>query len=147
MSKSAVIDGAELASNDNSISTKEFLNIEKSCETYKDSDEEIKMIFTEINKLSGGSGNSKVIDEDVDDVELILKRAEDIALETENLLKSCPVATVVGNIIPGSVTSSVVIPQIKVSKPNDNHIQEQNVNFGHKVRKKILKQVIMIIHF
>lgn len=126
-------DGVELASNDNSISTKEFLNIEKSCEAYKDSDEEIKMIFTEINKLSGGSRNNKEIDEDVDDVELILKRAEDIALETENLLKSSPVAAVVGNSIPGTV-SSTVIPQIKVSKPSDGHTQEQNLTLGSKVR-------------
>ncbi|XP_026756203.2 centrosomal protein of 162 kDa [Galleria mellonella] len=106
---------AEQNSTDNSISTKEFLHIEKACEVPRDSDEEIKMIFNEINKLSGNADSDKIIGEDVEDVELILKRAEDIAHETENLLKSSPIAAV-----NGITNDSGAIPQIKVTKPNDN---------------------------
>lgn len=131
MAQGVLIDAPEMASNENSISTKEFLNMEKTCEAYKDSDEEIKMIFTEINKLSGGNNN--VLEGDVDDVELILKRAEDIALETENLLKMSPVAASAAGISNGPAT----IPRIKVSKPieSDNKSPEENCNSGMKVRK------------
>ncbi|XP_030020271.2 centrosomal protein of 162 kDa [Manduca sexta] len=105
----------DLASNENSLSTKEFLQFEKTCEAYKDSDEEIKMIFSEINKLSAGNTNDKIIGDDVEDVELILKRAEDIALETENLLKSSPIA----NAVSPSKSQIAVIPQIKVTNVSD----------------------------
>lgn len=130
-----VANNPEMASNENSISTKEFLSIEKTCETFKDvkdSDEEIKMIFTEIQKLSGG--NNKVIEEDVDDVELILKRAEDIAFETENLLKMTPVANSASK---GISNGQAVIPQIKVSKPNEsvNKSPDETSNLGTKVWK------------
>ncbi|XP_026495844.2 centrosomal protein of 162 kDa [Vanessa tameamea] len=109
----------ELICNDNS--TKEFLLHEKTCEAYKDSDEEIKMIFKEIKKLSVSKNKDTEIGEDVDDVDLILKRAEDIANETENILKSSPVATVVNGIRP--YIDSGNIPQIKVTKPSDKEIR------------------------
>ncbi|KAJ8715148.1 hypothetical protein PYW08_005129 [Mythimna loreyi] len=109
----------DIGSNDNSISTKEFLQFEKSCEAYKDDDEEIRMIFNEIKKLSAANKEEKVISEDIDDVDLILKRAEDIAQETQNLLKSSPISTVLNGNSPNK-TESGAIPQIKVTKPNEN---------------------------
>ncbi|KAM3965738.1 LOW QUALITY PROTEIN: uncharacterized protein ACR2FA_000063 [Aphomia sociella] len=113
MAQCSVATKQEPNSNDNSTSTKEFLHFEKACELPRDSDEEINMIFNEINKLSGSKQNDKIIGEDVDDVELILKRAEDIAHETENLLKSSPVSGMNG-IIPKDPGA---IPLIKVTKP------------------------------
>lgn len=120
----------ELGSNENSVSTKEFLNFEKACEAYKDSDEEIKLIFNEINKLSAGNNKDKVISEDVDDVELILKRAEDIALETQNLLKSSSVAASLNGMVP--ILNDSVIPQIKVTKPELEQ-QDKSTEKGNKV--------------
>ncbi|XP_063386539.1 centrosomal protein of 162 kDa [Cydia fagiglandana] len=125
-------------SNDNSLSTKEFLQNEQSCEKFKDSDEEIKMILTEINKLSGGTNNS-LLAGDTDDVDVILKRAENIASETEHLLKSSPIASVL-NITPE--TSNNKVPEIKVTKPasadNDNKIE--NKTPVHKVAKQSGKE-------
>ncbi|CAG9788801.1 unnamed protein product [Diatraea saccharalis] len=113
-----------MASNENSVSTKEFLDIEKTCDAYKDSDEEIKMILSEINKLSGNNNNCNMIEDDMDDVGLILKRAEDIALETENLLQKSPIASVLNN-----DSATPAIPQIKVSKPSQiiEHVEESSV--------------------
>ncbi|XP_063626095.1 centrosomal protein of 162 kDa [Cydia splendana] len=119
-------------SNDNSLSTKEFLQNEQSCEKFKDSDEEIKMILTEINKLSGGNNNS-LLAGDTDDVDVILKRAENIAFETENLLKSSPIASVL-NIAPE--TSNNKVPEIKVTKPADNDNKIENKTPVHKVIKQ-----------
>ncbi|XP_061719370.1 centrosomal protein of 162 kDa [Cydia pomonella] len=123
-------------SNDNSLSTKEFLQNEQSCENFKDSDEEIKMILTEINKLSGGNNNSLLAGE-TDDVDVILKRAEDIAFETENLLKSSPIASVL-NIAPE--TSNNKVPEIKVTKPADNENKIENKTPVHKVIKQSSKE-------
>lgn len=114
----------ESVSNDNSISTKEFLNFERTCEAYKDSDEEIKLIFSEISKLSGANNKDTVIGADVEDVELILKRAEDIAHETENLLKSSPKTPLINGIVSNG-GDGVVIPQIKVTKPVENKDNEE----------------------
>ncbi|XP_052743233.1 centrosomal protein of 162 kDa [Bicyclus anynana] len=100
--------------------TKEFLLHEKTCEAFKDSDEEIKMIFNEIKKLSDSKNLVHEVDEDNDDVEQILKRAENIAQETENLLKSSPVS--INGIRPYLDTGN--IPQIKVTKPNENVCSE-----------------------
>ncbi|CAG9112106.1 unnamed protein product [Plutella xylostella] len=125
MAQSLVESIQEPTSNDNSISTKEFLRIEKNCEGYKDSDEEIKLIFNEINKLSGANNNNNsILLEDNDDVELILKRAEDIAQETENLLKSSPIAAAAS---PSHEKQSNVakIPQIKVTKPDESKKTEK----------------------
>ncbi|CAH2093051.1 unnamed protein product [Euphydryas editha] len=130
----------EIISNDNS--TKEFLILEKNCETFKDSDEEIKMIFNEIKKLSNTKNKDTEIGEDVDDVELILRRAEDIAHETENILKSSPIATVVNGIRPYNDTD---IPHIKVTKPNDNEMRTVDTKTGKekvrtfKINKSIFK--------
>ncbi|CAK1587084.1 unnamed protein product [Parnassius mnemosyne] len=117
-----------LASNRDVISneeilTKEFLLIEKSCESYKDSDEELKNIFKEIKKLSCAKNKDSEVGEDSEDVELILKRAEDIANETENLLNSSPV---VGfrNCVSPCVESKV--PQIKVTKVSENETRLDN---------------------
>lgn len=107
----------EVMSNDNSV--KEFLYHENNCKAYKDSDEEIKMIFSEIKKLSDCKNKDTEIGEDVEDVELILKRAEDIAHETETLLKSSPIAAVTKSIRPSFIDSGN-IPQIKVTQANDN---------------------------
>ncbi|XP_037973181.2 centrosomal protein of 162 kDa [Plutella xylostella] len=125
MAQSLVESIQESTSNDNSISTKEFLRIEKNCEGYKDSDEEIKLIFNEINKLSGANNNNNsILLEDNDDVELILKRAEDIAQETENLFKSSPIAAAAS---PSHEKQSNVakIPQIKVTKPDESKKTEK----------------------
>ena len=120
----------EMPSNDNS--TKEFLFHENNCMAYKDSDEEIKLIFNEIKKLSDAKNNDTEIGEDVDDVELILKRAEDIAQETENLLKSSPVVAAVKSGRQNIVTGN--IPQIKVTQASDNIVNgEYNTNITAKV--------------
>ncbi|XP_012550623.2 centrosomal protein of 162 kDa isoform X2 [Bombyx mori] len=119
MAKSLMAQNQDLPSNDNSLSTREFLHIEKTCEAFKDSDEEIKMILSEINKLSGGKTEEKLLEGDVDDVELILKRAEDIALETENLLKNSPVAAKIHKLTPEKSEPSA-IPEILVTKPTEN---------------------------
>ncbi|XP_041982099.1 centrosomal protein of 162 kDa isoform X2 [Aricia agestis] len=103
-------------SNDNS--TKEFLLNEKTCEMYKDSDDEMKMIFSEIKKLSDTKNNFSDVGEDSEDVELILKKAEDIALETENLLK-------VGPPLPNSICTSKSannIPDIRITSSNENDV-------------------------
>lgn len=120
MAQSSIIVTQESTSNDNSISTKEFLNFEKTCEAYKDSDDEIKMIFSEITKLSAANSRDNVISEDVEDVELILRRAEDLAQETELLLKSSPVAANIERTLPNGVDSGT-IPLIKVTKPVENN--------------------------
>ncbi|KAJ8712410.1 hypothetical protein PYW07_005252 [Mythimna separata] len=109
----------DIGSNDNSISTKEFLQFEKSCEASKDDDEEIRMIFNEIKKLSAANKEEKILSEDIDDVDLILKRAEDIAHETENLLKSSPISAALNTSSPNK-SESGAIPQIKVTKPSEN---------------------------
>ncbi|CAG9564611.1 unnamed protein product [Danaus chrysippus] len=119
----------EEISNENS--TNEFLFYEKTCEAYKDDDEEIKMIFNEIKKLSDPKNKDSEIGEDVEDVELILKRAEHISHETENLLKSSPIATVSNGFY--AHTDPGNIPKIKVTKPNEN-IQNENKNAVSKVR-------------
>lgn len=117
----AVASNFEMVSNDNS--TKEFLLHEKTCEAFKDSDEEIKMIFNEIKKLSDSKNLDNEVDEDSDDIELILKRAENIAQETENLLKSSPVAAAVNGPRPHLETG--IIPHIKVTKPTENISEEK----------------------
>lgn len=132
MAQSTIVITQETMSNENSISTKEFLNFEKTCEAYKDSDEEIKMIFNEITKLSSAMNNDNVMDADVDDVELILKRAEDIANETENMLKSSSKTNAPNEIITKGDSSN--IPQIKVTKPVDNKDEDQKVTGNNKVR-------------
>ncbi|CAB3230854.1 unnamed protein product [Arctia plantaginis] len=118
MAQSEIAVGQDLGSNDNSMSTKEFLQFEKTCEGYKDSDEEIKMIFSEINKLVASNKTEKVLNDDVDDVELILKRAEDISLETENLLKKSPISALF-NASSEIKIKNGAIPQIKVTKPRE----------------------------
>ncbi|XP_053610666.1 centrosomal protein of 162 kDa [Plodia interpunctella] len=118
-------------SNENSVSTKEFLHFEKTCEAYKDSDEEIKTIFSEINKLSVGNDKEKLIGDDVEDVELILKRAEDIALETKNLLKSSPASS--KNVSPAKECTATV-PLIKVTKANETEFNESIIS-GNKVNQ------------
>lgn len=135
MAHSSIVMAQELGSNDNSISTKEFLQFEKSCEAEKDDDEEIKMIFNEIKKLSAANKAEKVLCEDIDDVDLILKRAEDIAHETENLLKSSPIATVM-NANSQNRSESGAIPQIKVTKPNEiekNMLEHKESSSNNKV--------------
>lgn len=132
MAQSTIVITQETMSNENSISTKEFLNFEKTCEAYKDSDEEIKMIFNEITKLSSAMNNDNVMDADVDDVELILKRAEDIANETENMLKSSSKTNAPNGIITKGDSSN--IPQIKVTKPVDNKDEDQKITGNNKVR-------------
>lgn len=124
----------EVISADNS--TREFLIQEKHCEAYKDSDEEIKMIFNEIKKLSDTKNKDTEIGEDVDDVDLILKRAEDIANETENILKTSPIATAMNGIHPYIDTN---IPQIKITKPNDNEIRTINTKTTIKEKVRTLK--------
>lgn len=109
----------EMLSNENSISTKEFLHIEKSCELYKDSDEEIKLIFNEINKLSGACANE--VEGDLDDVDLILKRAEVIAKETKDILQQNPL-DLKSPVVPKDNRAEVInIPVIKITKPNNEH--------------------------
>lgn len=134
----------EITSTDNS--TREFLIQEKNCEAFKDSDEEIKMIFNEIKKLSDNKNKDTEIGEDVDDVDLILKRAEDIANETENILKTSPIATAVNGIHSYIETN---IPQIKITKPNDSEIRTINTKtIKEKVRTlKINKQFSNIFSF
>ncbi|CAG4952403.1 unnamed protein product [Colias eurytheme] len=123
---SSISSSKEVKSFENS--NKEFLLLEKTCEAFKDSDEEIKMIFNEIKKLSHNKETEMGDDEDV---EMILKRAEDIANETENLLKSSPVA--VNNVISYSGDSS--IPDIKVTKPSVEPHKENDKSSNGKVRK------------
>uniref|UniRef100_A0A2A4K1S5 Uncharacterized protein n=1 Tax=Heliothis virescens TaxID=7102 RepID=A0A2A4K1S5_HELVI len=118
MAQSLITITQDTESNDNSMSTKEFLHFEKTCEAYKDSDEEIKMIFNEIKKLSAANKTEKVMSEDIDDVELILKRAEEMSHETENLFKSSPVAAALNAGSPNR-SESGAIPQIKVTKPHE----------------------------
>ncbi|XP_068617981.1 putative leucine-rich repeat-containing protein DDB_G0290503 [Battus philenor] len=112
-------------SNENSedVLNDEFMLIEKSCEVFKDSDEEIKNIFSEIKKLSSGKRKDDEIGEDVEDVELILKRAEDIAHETETLLNSSPVVGIVNSVSPSALDK---IPQIKVTKANETNSKKDN---------------------
>lgn len=120
MAQNSVIIAQDSMSNENSISTKEFLNFEKTCEAYKDSDDEIKMIFNEITKLSAANNKDNIISEDIEDVELILRKAEDLAQETELLLKSSPVAAKIERTLPNGVDSGA-IPLIKVTKPVENN--------------------------
>ncbi|KOB72752.1 Uncharacterized protein OBRU01_11993 [Operophtera brumata] len=143
MAQCLMMNHQEIESNDNSVSTREFLNFEKVCEAYKDSDEEIKLIFSEINKLSTSNSKDNVIADDVEDVELILKRAEDIALETESLLKSSVKTNAVAS---SSLNSAALIPEIKVTKA-DNEYEgnktlgnaknaKQNVKHNNEIRRK-----------
>ncbi|KOB52183.1 Uncharacterized protein OBRU01_26275, partial [Operophtera brumata] len=67
-----------------------------------------------------------VIADDVEDVELILKRAEDIALETESLLKSSAKTNAVAS---SSLNSAAVIPEIKVTKADNEY--EGNKTLGN----------------
>ncbi|XP_050682257.1 centrosomal protein of 162 kDa isoform X1 [Leptidea sinapis] len=111
-----------------SISNNEFLLLEKTCEALKDSDEEIKLLFNEINKLSN---NKDLGIENEDDIELILKRAEDIAHETKNLLKS-PIS----NSYKGET-----IPEIKVFTPDEGQaIKEVSATHVHKKDSHVAKQ-------
>ncbi|XP_014371395.2 centrosomal protein of 162 kDa [Papilio machaon] len=133
-----------LASNEptsEDILNEEFLLIEKSCES-KDSDDEIRNILNELKRLSTIKNKDTEIGEDVEDVDMILKRAEDIAHETKNLLNSSPV---IG--IPNGVSSSAMdkVPKIKVTKhlTNENNIEtdhkisgQQKVNENIKVNSK-----------
>lgn len=137
MAQSLLTNNQEQDSNENSVSTKEFLSFEKVCEAYKDSDEEIKMIFYEIHKLSAANNKDKVLSEETDDVELILKRAEDISLETENILKNCPVAASLNGATLTLHDHS--IPQIKVTKAEVEH-EENNFGKGNKVSVKLSKR-------
>ncbi|CAK1555707.1 unnamed protein product [Leptosia nina] len=124
---SSISSSKDIKSCDNS--NKEFLLLEKTCEGFKDSDEEIKMIFNEIKKLSH---NKDVEITDEDDVDLILKKAEDIANETENLLKNSPV---VANPV-AYLGDSSGIPEITVTKSNDPEpCREGNKIFNGRVRK------------
>ncbi|PZC76023.1 hypothetical protein B5X24_HaOG205225 [Helicoverpa armigera] len=133
MAQSLVTLTQDAGSNDNSMSTKEFLHFEKTCEAYKDSDEEIKMIFNEIKKLSAANKSEKVLSEDIDDVGLILKRAEEMAQETENLLKSSPVAAALNAGSPNK-SESGAIPQIKVTKPHETDEDKDHKDNNTKVR-------------
>lgn len=133
MAQSLVIDHQETGSNENSVSTREFLSFEKACEAYKDSDDEIKQIFSEINKLSASNSKDNVIADDVEDVELILKRAEDIALQSKNLLKNSPVASKVNAVPSFSPNNSAVIPEIKVTKANENVYDDNKAANNAKV--------------
>ncbi|CAH0588958.1 unnamed protein product [Chrysodeixis includens] len=125
MAQNVIAIHQEVGSNDNSMSTKEFLQFEKTCEAYKGSDEEIRYIFNEIKKLTSSNKTEKVISDDVDDVELILKRAEDIAQETKNLLKATPVSPTVPSRAktPVLTPDPEAIPQIKVTKPNETEME------------------------
>nr|XP_013189800.1 unnamed protein product [Amyelois transitella] len=137
MAECSVSSNPDPQSNDNSVSTKEFLHFEKTCETYKDSDEEIKMIFSEINKLSAGKEKERIIGEDVEDVELILKRAEDIALETKNLLQSSPEAT--NNVPPAKESTTGTVPLIRVTKANETDITNDSIFTGNAKVTSIVK--------
>lgn len=131
MANSNVNSNHEVLSNDNS--TKEFLLHEKSCETFKDSDEEIKMIFSEIQKLSSGKNKDCDITEDIDDVDLILKRAEVLAHETQHLLKSSPVACI------STQKNTEAIPVIKVTKASEEETRSPTkAVFEEKVSHNIL---------
>lgn len=143
MAQSLISMTQDIGSNDNSISTKEFLQFEKTCEAYKDDDEEIRMIFNEIKKLSASNKEEKILSEDIDDVDLILKRAEDIAQETKNLLKSSPISTVLNASSPNK-SESAAIPQIKVTKPieNERDSMEHKESSNTKVILLILPQCI-----
>ncbi|XP_045500651.1 centrosomal protein of 162 kDa [Colias croceus] len=121
---SSISSSKEVKSFENS--NKEFLLLEKTCEAFKDSDEEIKMIFNEIKKLSHNKETEMGDDEDV---EMILKRAEDIANETENLLKSSPVAA--NNVI--SYPGDCCIPDIKVTEPSVEPHKENDKSSNGKV--------------
>lgn len=128
----------DLNSNDNSISTKEFLQIEKTCEGFKESDEEIKKIFNEIQRLAGQTEISHISGEDLDDVDLILKRAEHLAKESTNLLQSSPIAEILTsdeNPYEKSKHSSK-IPQIKVTKPETEMKKEKS---DHQKPTKVRK--------
>lgn len=136
MAQSEIVVDQDVGSNDNSMSTKEFLQFEKTCEGYKDGDEEIKMIFSEINKLVGSNRTEKILNDDVDDVDLILKRAEDISLETENLLKKSPISALFN---VGSEIRNGSIPQIKVTNPREveKEVGECKESTNNKVLLKL----------
>ncbi|KAJ0174562.1 hypothetical protein K1T71_009670 [Dendrolimus kikuchii] len=142
MAQSLVVCPQDLISNENSLSTKEFLDFEKTCEAYKDSDEEIKLIFNEIKRLSSGNNKDNVLGDDVEDVDLILKRAEDIAQETVNLLKSSPVASTAKIQDPSNDDQNTAngIPQITVTKPFENNIGsfENKSSPNHKVEAYVM---------
>lgn len=121
MAQSLVMNHQEIGSNENSVSTREFLSFEQACEAYKDSDDEIRQIFSEINKLSASNSKDNVIAADVDDVDLILKRAETIALESEKLLKNCPVTAKESSVPIFSHNNAGVIPEIMVTKVESDH--------------------------
>lgn len=112
------------------ILNEEFLLIEKSCES-KDSDDEIRNILNELKRLSTVKSKDTEIEEDVEDVDMILKRAEDIAHETKNLLNSSPVIS-----IPNGVSYNTIdkVPQIKVTKhvTNENKIETDHKITGHQ---------------
>ncbi|XP_075980069.1 uncharacterized protein LOC142979166 [Anticarsia gemmatalis] len=136
MAQSLMALNQDIASNDNSMSTKEFLQFEKTCEAYKDSDEEIRMIFNEIKKLSASNKSEKVLNDDVDDVELILKRAEVIAQETEFLLKNSPISPNNNSNSPNK-SESGAIPQIKVTNPSETEkeVFESKESSNNKVNQ------------
>lgn len=115
MAQNVVTCPQDVNSNEHSLSTKEFLDFEKTCEAYKDSDEEIKLIFNEIKKLSSGNNKDNVLGEDVEDIELILKRAEDIAQESVNLLKGSPISSVVKSkgLSTDNQNTTSGVPQVK----------------------------------
>lgn len=104
----------EMSTKDNSNSIQEYLNIEKSCEQFKGTDEEIILIFNEINKISGSSLPQN--EGELDDVELILKRAEDLSKETQNILNNAP--AIAKNNFQNNV-ESVNIPVIRVTKAKE----------------------------
>lgn len=118
MSENSVVNNQDTVSNENSLSIKEFLLFEKTCEASRDSDEEIKMIFSEIKKLSGEETGHKIFESDNEDVDLILKRAVNIAKETESLLKNDPVASII-NGDNSSKCIKGVTPVITITKPRD----------------------------
>ncbi|XP_013148299.1 PREDICTED: centrosomal protein of 162 kDa [Papilio polytes] len=119
------------------ILNEEFLLIEKSCES-KDSDDEIRNILNELKRLSTVKNKDTEIGEDVEDVDMILKRAEDIAHETKNLLNSSPVIS-----IPNGVSYNTIdkVPQIKVTKhvTNENKIETDHKITGHQKENEAIK--------
>lgn len=124
----------DIGSNDNSVSTREFLSFEKACEAYKDSDDEIKLIMNEINKLSASNNKDNVIVDDTEDVDLILKRAKDIAHETENLLKRSPVPVKGSPLQSFSKIVTADIPEITVTNIENESETHVKATSKDKVR-------------
>lgn len=77
--------------------------------------------------MLAGHKDNNITGEDLDDVGLILQRAEDISQETANLLQSSPVADILSNNEnPYKSDKSSKIPQIKVTKPEADQKKEKS---------------------